>query len=99
VSEPEDGDKTPNIAVALRYDGAGAPLVTAKGKGEIAAQIVAKAREHQIPLREEPELVKLLAKVPLGDEIPRELYVAVAEVIAFAYSLSGRQPGERRESS
>jgi flagellar biosynthesis protein len=102
VSEPETGGNgpvrpEPEIAVALRYDGTGAPVVTAKGRGEIAGLIIAKAREHDIPLREEPELVKLLAKVPLGDEIPRELYVAVAEVIAFAYSLTGRQPGDRRE--
>jgi flagellar biosynthesis protein len=96
LSEPKD--KTPDIAVALRYDGVGAPIVAAKGKGDVAAQIIAKAREHDIPLREEPELVKLLAKIPLGDEIPHELYIAVAEVIAFAYSLSGRRPGETEKA-
>jgi flagellar biosynthesis protein len=93
----ESGDKTLEIAVALRYDGQGAPFVAAKGKGQIAEQIIAKAKEHDIPLREEPELVKLLSKVPLGDEIPRELYVAVAEVIAFAYSLRGEQPHDNRQ--
>jgi flagellar biosynthesis protein len=46
-----------------------------------------------IPLQTEPELVKILAQIPLGDEIPNELYTAVAEVLAFAYFLSGKTPG------
>jgi flagellar biosynthesis protein len=83
----------PNIAVALNYDGNGAPKVTAKGKGLVAERIIDLAEEHGIPLRQDAGLVGFLASVPLGDEIPRELYLAVAEVIAFAYFLSGRQPG------
>lgn len=71
------------IAVALEYDGHTAPRVTAKGKGPIAEEIIALARSHDIPLQDQPELVKLLSKVDLGEEIPRQLYVAVAEVIAF----------------
>jgi flagellar biosynthesis protein len=81
-----------NIAVALNYDGNGAPTVTAKGKGVIAEQIVDLAKEHGIPLHQDAALVGVLAEVPLGDEIPRELYLAVAEVIAFAYLLSGKRP-------
>lgn len=81
-----------DIAVALRYDGQNAPKVTAKGEGLTAEQIVEIAAEHGIPLQAEPELVQVLAQVPLGEEIPRELYVAVAEVIAFAYFLSGKTP-------
>ena len=77
-------------AVALNYDGKGAPRVTAKGKGHIAEEILAVAREHNIPLHEDPNLVRLLAQLDLGDEIPRELYLAVAKVIAFAYMMKGK---------
>lgn len=81
-----------DIAVALKYDGKNAPKVTAKGEGLTAEQILGIAEQHGIPLQTDPELVKILAQIPLGDEIPNELYVAVAEVIAFAYFLSGKTP-------
>jgi flagellar biosynthesis protein len=83
---------TPDIAVALKYDGKNAPKVTAKGKGLNAEQILEIAELHGIPLQTDAELVKILAQIPLADEIPNELYVAVAEVIAFAYFLSGKTP-------
>lgn len=81
-----------DIAVALKYDGKNAPKITAKGTGLTAEQILAIAEQHNIPLQTEPELARILAQVPLGEEIPRELYLAVAEVIAFAYCLSGKTP-------
>ena len=80
----------PEIAVALLYDGNNAPRVTAKGRGEIAGQILKLADDNNIPLDTNPELARILSTIPLGDEIPRELYTAVAEVIAFAYLLSGK---------
>ena len=83
------------LAVALQYDGERAPRVTAKGRNELAETIVRLAREHSVPLQENEPLVGLLAKVELGDEIPEALYLAVAQVIAFAYHLSGKVP-ERR---
>jgi len=79
-------------AVALHYGGRGAPRVTAKGKGVVAEEILALAREHKIPLREDAALAGLLARIELGDEIPEKLYLAVAEVIAFAYRLRDKQP-------
>jgi len=79
-------------AVALHYDGKHAPTVIAKGNGEIARQILAIAEKHNIPLREDPELLGLLAKLDLGQEIPENLYLAVAQIIAFAYYLSGKLP-------
>ena len=79
-------------AVALHYDGDNAPTITAKGKGALAEQIIALAREHGIPLQEDPGLVALLSQIELGSEIPDNLYRAVAEVIAFAYLLSGKFP-------
>ncbi|MEQ1637220.1 MAG: EscU/YscU/HrcU family type III secretion system export apparatus switch protein [Methylococcales bacterium] len=81
-----------DIAVALKYDGQGAPKVTAKGAGFTAETILKIAEQHGIPLQTDPELVSILAQIPLGNEIPRELYLAVAEVIAFAFGLSGKRP-------
>ncbi|MBT3015655.1 MAG: EscU/YscU/HrcU family type III secretion system export apparatus switch protein [Candidatus Thiodiazotropha endolucinida] len=84
--------KDPDLAIALKYDGENAPRLTAKGRGELADRILALADEHAIPLHEDAELAALLAQIPLGDEIPESLYRAVAEVIAFAYLLSGKLP-------
>lgn len=81
-----------DIAVALQYDGSGAPKVTAKGDGLTAQQILSIAEQHGVPLQHQPELASVLATVPLGEEIPQQLYIAVAEVIAFAYMLSGKTP-------
>jgi flagellar biosynthesis protein len=79
-------------AVALEYDGKNAPRVTAKGQGELAQQIIDAAREHGIPLHEDRDLLTLLAKLELGDEIPRALYVTVAHVIAWTYYVKGKVP-------
>ncbi|MEW6444905.1 MAG: EscU/YscU/HrcU family type III secretion system export apparatus switch protein [Pseudomonadota bacterium] len=82
---------TPPIAVALHYDGGGAPRVVAKGGGEVAERILETAREHGVPLHEDAALAQTLARLELGEEIPRALYQAVAEVLAFALKLSGRE--------
>ncbi|MDH5631710.1 MAG: EscU/YscU/HrcU family type III secretion system export apparatus switch protein [Gammaproteobacteria bacterium] len=79
-------------AVALHYSGLGAPIVTAKGEGLIAEKILEIARANNVPLHEDRELVKLLSNIELGAEIPEQLYQVVARVIAFAYSISGKQP-------
>jgi len=79
-----------DIAIALSYDETSAPRVTAKGQGLVAEEILKLAVENDIPIKEEPEIIDLLATVELGDQIPEALYVAVAEVIAFAYSLKGK---------
>ncbi len=92
----ETGKGLPS-AIALRYDGRGAPRVTAKGRGKVAEHILELAAEAGIPVQEDPDLTLLLAQVELGDEVPRELYVAVAQVIAFAYRLSGREPPPRAD--
>jgi flagellar biosynthesis protein len=76
-------------AIALKYDreAGKAPLIVAKGMGEIAEQIMKLAEENDIHIHESPELVEVLIRLELGDEIPESLYRAIAEVIAFAYSL------------
>lgn len=80
------------LAIALQYDGEHAPRVTAKGHDQVAERIVELARQNNIPLQENEPLASLLSRVELGDEIPEALYLAVAQVIAFAYYLSGKLP-------
>lgn len=80
------------IAVALEYDGSNAPRVSASGVGKIAEEILKIANEHGVPLQQDNELVSVLAELGLGDEIPENLYRVVAEVIAFAYILTGKFP-------
>ena len=88
----DESNNTPKNAVALHYDLITAPRLTAKGSGDLAEQIIALAEEHDIPIREEPELIQLLSKVELGEEIPEALYIVVAEIIAFVYILKGKFP-------
>jgi flagellar biosynthesis protein len=78
------------IAVALHYDRSGAPRVIAKGRGSIGAKIIEVAKAHDIPIEENEVLAGALSNVELGDEIPAELYKAVAEVLIFVLRLSGR---------
>lgn len=93
----ETGYNRPSIAVALHYDEKTAPRVTAKGRGEVAEHILAVAKAHGIPLEENPALVGVLSELELGTEIPEPLYLAVAEVIAFAYMVRGRFPKDWKQ--
>jgi len=79
-------------AIALKYDEVRAPKLSAKGKAELAEEIVKIANEHGIPLYENSELVAILSKLELGEEIPEVLYRVIAEIIAFAYHLQGKKP-------
>lgn len=79
-------------AVALYYDGEHSPVITAKGSGDLARQIIEVAREHGVPLCDNPSLVEFLVTLELGDEIPEKLYLAIAYIIAFAYDLKGIKP-------
>jgi flagellar biosynthesis protein len=84
--------ESPPYAVALHYGGQGAPRVVAKGGGDIAEQIIALARKHNVPLQEDnAPLTAALARIELGSEIPRELYIAVAQVLAFAWRIAGKR--------
>jgi flagellar biosynthesis protein len=78
------------LAVALHYDKSGAPRVVAKGRGTIGEKIIEVAKAHDIPIEENEVLAGALSNVELGDEIPAELYKAVAEVLIFVLRLSGR---------
>ncbi len=85
-------DQPEQKAVALKYDGKGAPKVTATGEGALAEEIIRIAREAGVPLYENPELVSVLSQLDLGDEIPETLYRVMAEIIAFAYYIQGKAP-------
>ncbi len=75
-------------AVALQYDGRGAPNVVAKGEGSEAEALIALAQEHGIPLCDNAALVDLLSRLELGENIPPALYTSVAHILAFAYRIS-----------
>jgi flagellar biosynthesis protein len=74
-------------AAALRYEGTGAPKVVAAGRGLIAEKILAAAKEAGVPIREDEALAEALSGLELGREVPEELWVAVAEALAWAYRL------------
>ncbi|MDH4318399.1 MAG: EscU/YscU/HrcU family type III secretion system export apparatus switch protein [Desulfobulbaceae bacterium] len=76
-----------NKAVALRYDQAKspAPRVTASGSGLVAQKIIETAREAGVYIKHDPDLLEVLAKVPVGETIPEELFQTVAELLAFVY--------------
>lgn len=77
-------------AVALGYDQQrnSAPKVLASGKGESAKKMISLAKEHGVPIKEDEDLVEILSKLDLGDEIPENMYKAVAEVFAFIYKMA-----------
>jgi len=88
------------IAISLQYEGEGAPVVSAKGTGVIAQQILDLAAEHNIPITQDAQLTELLSQVELDAEIPELLYEAVAQVLVFAYQLSNKEfPNVKKTSA
>jgi flagellar biosynthesis protein len=83
----------PEVTAALRYTGSGAPEVIAAGRGELAHRILARARDAGVPVHRDPQLADSLARLALGQEVPEDLWTAVAEVLAWAYSLDTSQGG------
>ena len=79
--------KSTRRAAALRYDREESPVprVVARGDGLLADRILAIAREHDIPIHQDPALVNVLAQLDLDEQIPPALYLAIAEVLAFLY--------------
>jgi flagellar biosynthesis protein len=78
------------LAVALHYEKPGTPRVVAKGKGELGQRIIETAKAHGVPIEENAGLAGALSEVEIGDDIPVELYKAVAEVLLFIMKVSGR---------
>jgi len=87
---------SPPLAAALQYDAKKdrAPRITAKGRGLIAERIIEMARKHDVPIKADPHLVQILYRLDLDEEIPSELYRAIAEILAFVYSLNEKRRDE-----
>ena len=87
-----------NLAISLKYSGGSnhAPKVTAKGQGWVAEKIIAMAKQQNIPIRKDKDLVALLEKIDVGREIPESLYKLVAELLAWVYQLNNEYSKNRK---
>ncbi|MCU8006072.1 EscU/YscU/HrcU family type III secretion system export apparatus switch protein [Shewanella sp. SM87] len=85
-------ESEPKQAVALSYDGRNAPKIVATGQGLIAEEIIALAKANGVYIHQDPHLSHFLQLLELGEEIPKELYLLIAELIAFVYMLDGKFP-------
>lgn len=90
---PKKPKKIYKKAVALIYDREkqDAPKVAAKGQGRVAEKIIELALAHDIPIKDDPDLVEVLSSLEINEEIPSEIYVAVAELLAFVYSMNTKK--------
>jgi len=80
-------------AASLKYDQnkANAPKLTAKGKGAIAQNIIDVAKQHNIPIKKDEDLLQMLSQIEINEEIPTELYKVVAEIFSFIYGISNEK--------
>jgi len=87
-------DKSENRlqAIALHYDRRpqSTPKVVATGRGDLAQQIIAAAEAAGVDIVQDPDLLEVLGRVPVGEDVPTELFQAVAEILAFIYRINGR---------
>jgi flagellar biosynthesis protein len=92
IHDNEENQKR-KTATALGYDPDhdGAPVVVASGRGKIAEQIIAAARENNIPIHSDPSLAESLGRVNINQAIPPELYIVVAEIFAYIYRIKAKQ--------
>ena len=96
-SENQNSGKTRRLqAAALRYDQDRheAPVIVAKGSSAVAEKIIAMAEKHDIPLQRDPELLQILMKLEINQEIPENVFHAVADVLAMVYK-ANRNFGEK----
>lgn len=82
-----------------RTDQDPAPKVTAKGEGLVAERIIALAKENQVPIKEDPDLVQILSQVDINREVPSSVYKVVAELLAFVYKMNQKYPNLPGKSS
>jgi len=90
--DPKEKKAPAKKAVALRYVPAldRAPKVTAKGSGLLAQKIIELAQKYGIPIKEDPVLIQVLSQLDFNQEVPPSIYVVVAEILAFVYSVNNR---------
>ncbi len=84
------GDRKAAAALSYKPDEEVAPRLVAKGAGSIAEKIIEAAKEAGVPIQEDPDLLALLMTLNIGEMIPPEMYVAVAEVLAFIYKMNNK---------
>lgn len=86
----KENPESPKSAVSLQYKKGknAAPKVTAKGQGWVAEKIIKMARENNIPIREDKDLLSLLSEMDVGQEVPESLYKVVAELLGWVYQLN-----------
>jgi flagellar biosynthesis protein len=89
-------DKHYMQAVALEYGRNKAPVLTAKGDDELARRIVAEAKRQGVYVAEDPRLLAMLSRLDVGQEIPEDMFTAVAVILAWVYWLKGMQPGDEK---
>jgi flagellar biosynthesis protein len=85
--------------VALAYGKNPVPVVTAKGEEDLAWRMIEEARKQGVFISEDPQLLALLSRLNVDEEIPRELYTAVAVVLSWVYWLKGMRPGEEKDQA
>jgi flagellar biosynthesis protein len=83
-------------AIALEYGRRKTPIVSAKGEQELAQRIIDEAQRHGVYVAEDPQLLALLSRIDLDQEIPAELYTAVAVILSWVYWLKGMRPGDEK---
>jgi len=100
VSDEEKNAGRPTRAAAISYDPADndAPVLAAFGEGYVASKIIEIARESGVPVLPDPSLTSMLSKISVGDEIPPEMYEAVAKILAFVGEMD-RRFGEKMRSA
>jgi flagellar biosynthesis protein len=81
-------------AVALESGKNKTPVVSAKGEGELARRIIAEAKRQGVYVSEDPRLLAMLSRLDVGQEIPEDMFTAVAVILAWVYWLRGMQPGD-----
>jgi len=83
-------------AIALEYGRRETPVISARGSGDLAERIIEEARKRGVYIAEDPQLVGLLGQLQVDQEIPEQLYTAVAVILAWAYWLRGMVPGDEK---
>ena len=83
-------------AVALEYGKRKTPVVSARGEDDLAQRIIEEAQRHGVYVAEDPQLLALLSRIDLDQEIPPELFTAVSVILAWVYWLRGMRPGDEK---
>jgi len=83
-------------AIALAYGKHPVPVVTAKGEDDLARQMIEEAKKQGVFISEDPQLLALLSRLNVDEEIPRELYTAVAVILSWVYWLKDMRPGDEK---